>query len=107
MKGNIELCVSSLSFVNAFYVLRKTYKVDDLYEKLQMLSELCTITAIGDADITYSLSHRSLDFEDTVQYISAKSIRPDVIVTRNVRHFAGLEIMVKSPTEFLDDYFLS
>ena len=35
MRGNIELCVSSLSFVNAFYVLRKTYQVEELYDKFK------------------------------------------------------------------------
>ena len=66
MRGNIELCVSSLSFVNAFYVLRKTYQVEELYDKLSRFSELCTITSIGDTDIRYSLNNRSSDFEDTV-----------------------------------------
>ena len=105
MKKGVELCASSLSFVNAFYVLRKTYSVEDLYEKLSLFSDLCTITSIGVSEIRYSLNNRSLDFEDTVQYISAKSIKPDVIVTRNTRHFRDLDVMVKSPTEFLDDYF--
>lgn len=105
MHKNIELCASSLSFVNAFYVLHKTYKVEELYEKLSEFSDLCTITSVGDFDIRYSLKNRSLDFEDTVQYISAKSILPDVIVTRNIRHFKGLDILTKSPAEFLDDYF--
>ena len=105
MKGNIEFCVSSLSFVNAFYVLRKTYQVEELYDKLSRFSELCTITSIGYTDIRYSLNNRSSDFEDTVQYISAKSIQPDVIVTRNIRHFKGIDMMIQTPTEFLDDYF--
>ena len=41
MKKGIELCASSLSFVNAFYVLRKTYQVEELYDKLSRFSELC------------------------------------------------------------------
>ena len=79
--------------------------LEELYDKLSRFSELCTITSIGDTDIRYSLNNRSSDFEDTVQYISAKSIQPDVIVTRNIRHFKGIDMMIQTPTEFLDDYF--
>ena len=105
IKKQLELCVSSLSFVNAFYVLGRTYKVEDLYGKLCFLSNLCSITSIGGEDIRYGLNNRSLDFEDTVQYISAKSIRPDVIITRNIKHFKGIDVMVKTPIEFLDGFF--
>ena len=104
IKKQLELCVSSLSFVNAFYVLGRTYKVEDLYGKLSFLSNLCSITSVGGADIRYGLNNRSLDFEDTVQYISAKSIQPDVIITRNIKHFKGLDLIVKTPIEFLDGF---
>lgn len=86
-------------------MLGRTYKVEDLYGKLCFLSDLCSITSIGGEDIRYGLNNRSLDFEDTVQYISAKSIRPDFIITRNIKHFKGIDVMVKTPIEFLDGFF--
>ena len=71
-----------------------------------LYSQTCVLLHLSESrKFRYSLNNRSLDFEDTVQYISAKSIKPDVIVTRNTRHFRDLDVMVKSPTEFLDDYF--
>lgn len=63
LRKEIELAVSSLSFVTAFYLF--------------------------------------------VQYESAQQIRPDVIVTRNVKDYRGFGGKVQSPVEFLDDYFAS
>lgn len=104
VKGYVDIYVSSLTFVNAFYVLRKTYNVDNLYQKLKSLSELCRITALDEDGIKYGLDNRGLDFEDTVQYISAMSIKPDVIVTRNIKHFKNIDVAVNSPTDFLDSF---
>lgn len=104
VKGRVDVYVSSLTFVNAFYVLRKTYKVDDLYQKLQSLSELCHITTLDEDSIKYGLDNRSSDFEDTVQYVSAMSINPDVIVTRNIKHFKNVDAYVDTPTGFLDSF---
>lgn len=105
VKGRVDVYVSSLTFVNAFYVLRKTYKVDDLYQKLQSLSELCHITTLDEDNIKYGLDNRSSDFEDTVQYVSAMSINPDVIITRNIKHFKNIDVYVDTPTDFLDRFF--
>lgn len=105
VEGYVDIYVSSLTFVNAFYVLRKTYNVDDLYQKLQSLSELCRITGLDEDNIKYCLENRSLDFEDTVQYMSAMSIKPDVIVTRNIKHFKNVDVEVNTPTSFLDCFF--
>lgn len=47
---------------------------------------------------------RAKDFEDSVQWLSANSQNVDVIVTRD-KHFKGYEGNIKTPDQFLDDYF--
>ena len=49
-----------------------------------------------------SVSLRAKDFEDAMQYFSAKEIGADCIVTRNVKDFDFAEIEVLTPHEFLE-----
>lgn len=48
------------------------------------------------------MSLRAKDFEDAMQYFSAKEIGADCIVTRNVKDFDFAEIEVLTPHEFLE-----
>ncbi|MBO5182567.1 MAG: PIN domain-containing protein [Paraprevotella sp.] len=103
-RGEITLYVSSLTFVNAYYILGRTYKIDDLEQKLDALAVLCHITAVDEEVIRKAFSGKGVDFEDMVQYESAMTISPDVIVTRNIKHFSGLLIKALSPVDFLDGF---
>lgn len=41
------------------------------------------------------------DFEDAVQYFSARAAGAEVIITRNQSHFAASQIPVMPPSKFL------
>ena len=41
------------------------------------------------------------DFEDNIQFYSAKAMQVDYIITRNKKHFVQQEIPVVTPEEFL------
>lgn len=49
------------------------------------------------------LAYRSMlpDFEDAIQFYSAKEARVDYIITRNTKHFRQKEITVLTPKAFL------
>ncbi len=104
-QGNIQIAVSTTSFVNAFYLLRKSYSAEELYNLLDGLSKLCIITPVDEKVIKESLRLRRKDFEDTVQYESAQAVNADVIVTRNKKDFENLGVNVMTPIEFLNDFF--
>lgn len=104
-KGDIRLVVSAVSFVNAFYLLRKSYPKDELYNAMNMLSRLCTITPINGSIVKECLALQADDFEDAIQFKSARTGDVDVIVTRNKQDFASFDIKVQTPIEFLNDYF--
>ena len=103
-KKRIDIVVSSLTFVNAFFILRKTYHKEDLYLKLSKLAAICTITKIDDEIIKLCLQKEVADFEDAVQCASAKTSDMDVIVTRNPKHFKDFDVNVQTPSEFLDNF---
>ena len=104
-KGEIELVVSATTFINAFYLLRKSYNVEQLYRKFDNLSAICLISPIDANIIKDSLNFRREDFEDSVQYVSAQTVNADVIITRNKKDYDGLNIKIQTPMEFLDEYF--
>ena len=103
-KKRIDIVVSSLTFVNAFFILRKTYHKEDLYLKLSKLAAICTITKIDEEIIKLCLQKEVADFEDAVQYESAKTSDIDVIITRNPKHFKDFDVNVQTPSEFLDNF---
>ena len=100
-KGKIQLYVSATTFVNAFFLLRKSYSRADLYKSMTSLASLCIITGIDSDIIKRCLSLERKDFEDSVQYESALLHQVDVIVTRNIKDFKDFASNVQSPTDFL------
>lgn len=99
----VELVISSLSFINTYYVgKRNKLPVEQLKHSLLMIATFVTISDIGRNDILASLTETEFkDFEDAVQYYSAKKWYADVIVTRNKKDFQNADIPVLTPDEFL------
>ena len=100
-KGEIHLYVSATTFVNAFFLLRKSYSRKDLYKSMTGLASLCDITSMDSDIIKRCLALDRKDFEDSVQYESALLHQVDVIVTRNIKDFKDFASNVQSPADFL------
>ena len=98
----ITLVVSATTIINAFYILRKYYDADTLYDKMRSLFLLANVSDITSEILAGALAEQWGDFEDCVQYLSATNIEADVIVTRNVKDYTSTSIPVMTPTEFLD-----
>jgi predicted nucleic acid-binding protein len=101
-KAEITLCLSALSFSNLYYILRKLVGHGEALALLGKLKQLVRVSAVGEAEIQSALANSFKDFEDTIQHFTAKA-EGDVsaIITRNKADYAGSEIPVLSPDEFL------
>ena len=101
-KGEITLCLSALSFSNLYYLLRKLVGHGEALALLGKLKQLVRVSAVGEAEIQSALANSLKDFEDAIQHFTAKA-EGDVsaIITRNKADYAGSEIAVLSPDEFL------
>ena len=104
LKGKIQIFVSAITFVNAFFLLRKSYEREELYQSMKGLASLCEITDVDKEIITKSLEKERKDFEDSVQYESSLPYDVDVIITRNQKDFKDFASNVQSPEEFLDSF---
>lgn len=93
--------ISTLSFANIMYILRKELtsdKIEEVYHKLCLIFEF--------ADFSSSILSKAVemnwkDFEDAVQSATAEQIHADYIITRNVRDFTRSKVIAFTPTELL------
>ena len=101
--GKIEVVVSSLTIVNCAYVLRKQFSNVVTLDKIEDFCRMLKISPIDRNVILNALSSRPIDYEDAVQYFSAKSFTPDVIITRDKTGFKEYGALVMSPMEFVNE----
>lgn len=100
--GELTLCISSLSFTNLYYILRKLKGHADALVLLGKLKLLVRVSAVGEAEIQSALSSSFRDFEDAVQHFAAKADgEVCAIVTQNKGDYSNSEIPVLSPEEYL------
>lgn len=99
--GKLSLSVSSLTFCNLYYLLRKLKGNEQALALLQKLSRLVEITPVGRTEIHTALGTGYRDFEDAVQAQSALAdAKATVIVTRNKGDFPPGQLAVQSPEEY-------
>jgi predicted nucleic acid-binding protein len=102
--GEIELMVSDLTIINTIYVLRRMhYGLSEIYDSLETIRPLLTITSMGATVIDCCLQHRSDDFEDEMQYLSTVEANADYILTRNKKDFDFGDSAVMTPQEFFKE----
>lgn len=98
-----SLYINSDTVTNAFYVMRKSkaYTPKELLALLKITVSLFTVVAIEDKEVMLALdlcednTTACKDYEDTLQYVCAKKVNADLIVT-NDKGFVGLDIEVRS-----------
>lgn len=103
--NEIELWVSPISFVNFYYITRKDYSIEQRYDILRGLMEICNIANTDNEVLKNALSAIIPDFEDMVQLHSAIQSSADCLITRNVKDFVTSPIAVMTPSQFLEHYF--
>lgn len=97
----IEIVISALSIVNAIYIGRK-YGSKIIKAKLLALSDYYEVADLPAETVLETLSSDWTDYEDALQYASAKEYDADCIVTRNTKDFKKSDISVCLPEEVLD-----
>jgi predicted nucleic acid-binding protein len=95
-------CVSSSAMTDIFYLVHKAQKdINTVYRAIGDLAALFTIAPVFESTINSVLALRWKDFEDAVQYSTAKENEVDCIVTRNKGDYESSDIPCASPEDFL------
>lgn len=92
--GTISLAVSSLTFANLFYILRKQVSALHVHEVLRTFKQLVTVLPVDNAIIEQALQANFTDFEDAIQYFSALTAGCSALLTRNGRHYRKATISI-------------
>lgn len=93
--------VSTLTFANMVYVMRKELTPERIEETLRALNLIFEFTDLTTADIVRAAEMKWDDFEDAIQSAMAERIHTDYIITRNIRDFRKSKVMALTPKEFI------
>jgi predicted nucleic acid-binding protein len=94
--------VSSLTFSNLYYVLRKIEPHNKVISKLDSISKILTILKVDQQTIKDAIASGFTDFEDSIQYNCALDYKKvDVLITRNTKDYKNSEIPVMTPADYL------
>ena len=69
---------------------------------MQMLWWICELANVDRDVVEQALSSGFTDFEDAMQYFSAKKWGADIIITRNKKDFQKSQLPVYEPMEYLE-----
>lgn len=86
----------------AFYFAEKKSGTQLAKQKIKLLSEKIFITPVGKAEVLQALENKQVnDFEDGIEYYTAKNNKCDVIITENTSDFYFADIRVYKAQDFL------
>lgn len=101
-QGDVKLYVSAVSINNIYYIVRRYLGHKKTLDVLEALIEMTEIIGTSKKEITQALKNNFSDFEDSIQYSSALTIKSlDVIITRNIKDYRNASIAVMTPLNFL------
>jgi predicted nucleic acid-binding protein len=94
-------CLSASSITDIFYLLRKDRNnPGEVYQIIDELTAFFSVVPVSETTISGALALRWKDFEDAVQYMTAKENGINYIITRNKTDFENSDIPCVSPDEF-------
>lgn len=100
--GYLTGIVSSISIVNCAYILPKHYDRKAVWGQINEMLHLFTISSVDAQILEEAATLTPYDYEDAVQYLSAQPYHPDLIITRDKKGFQNFDILVMTPTEFIN-----
>jgi predicted nucleic acid-binding protein len=99
--GELDAFVSSFSFNNIYYIIRKAEGKTKAKKALRLLRAIFSSVAPDRQIMDQAIDSDIDDFEDAVQYYSAGRAHADYLITRNPRDFPADDLPIVSPDEFL------
>lgn len=101
-KGTVVLFLSAISINNIYYIVRRFLGHKKTLEVVETLAEMTEVIGTTKKEILQALKNGFSDYEDSIQYSSALTIRGlDAIITRNIKDYKNADISVMTPIDFL------
>jgi predicted nucleic acid-binding protein len=100
-QGRIIGLVSTLSLANIFYIIRRFADAETARSSLHLLRAIFRPVTCDAAVLDQALAANFPDFEDAIQFFSARQAGADCILTRDTGHFREASLPVLTPDQFL------
>ena len=97
----IDGYISTLTFADLVYVLRKELDLQKIENVLNFLKLIYTYTELNEKDLSDAAALKWNDYEDAIQSVIASRIKADCIITRNVKDFKDSSVTAFTPSEIL------
>lgn len=95
--------VSPISLLNIFYILRQQMTDQERKDIIESFLDIFNIVELDSDTLQLGLFAPISDYEDGVQYISAKKAGVDFIITGDERfRSSNLDLQIISPEEFIE-----
>lgn len=99
----IEGYVTASAITDIYYLAYKMIKdKNKVCSLLERLLQIVSVAGVTETEIVTALHSSWNDFEDAVQYFTAKKIEASYIVTRNKKDYMSGDIAVMEPQEFFN-----
>jgi predicted nucleic acid-binding protein len=101
-----KLYTSPICLAIAYYFAEKKAGNVRALQKIKLLSQKINICTVSEKEVIETANNpKILDFEDGLQYYSAKNADCDLIITENVPDFYFSKIKVLDSEDFLVNHF--
>ena len=100
-EGKLELFTTAVVLANVFYILRKKHGIEKSKEQIKQLRLIMSILPINGKMVDDVLTSKFSDFEDGLQYFTAKENNIPIIITRNVKDYKEKDLIIQTADEFI------
>ena len=104
-KGLVEGYISSLSFANIVYTMRKQLRYDEIDSLLWNVKNAFYFADLTLKEFETEADMKWRDFEDAVQSSTASRIHADYIITCNTKDYQDSPIPAITPEEYFMNVF--
>lgn len=100
-QGQVEGYISASTFSDLYYIIRKARGRNWTINYLRQLVTFCKVATVNQAAINMALAANFRDFEDAIQYSTARINNLDAIVTRNPQDFTVIIPRILTPQQLI------
>jgi predicted nucleic acid-binding protein len=97
----LDLYTTAVVLANVFYLLRKKYGTEKSKEQIKKLRLIIKVLPINEKIVDDALTSKFGDFEDSLQYFSAKENNIPVLITRNTKDYKEKGLIIQTAEEYL------
>lgn len=100
--GKIEGWISALTIPIVYFFRLRVCSEKMAREKVKIITSKFRIVSLTKGVLNSAMISEMTEFEDNIQFFSAKKIKADFLITRNKKHYRQKEIATLTPEEFFE-----